>query len=267
MLKLNTTYSFSQVPYITYDALDHYAEAVVRDAMPEALAEPTALDVGRFIEFYLNMQVEVKRLSYTRQILGMTAFNTGVVQVCDETSGKTIPLVVQEGTVLIDPTLMEKRNTARRRFTFMHEGSHWLIHRPAFAADNPFGSVGVYENQFLAAKEGRIDYSRSQKERNDSERIERQADFLASAMLMPKSTLRMAFKEFFSYYNERPRQIVRGKSETDNNFAVMLPEYVAGKFGVSKRAALIRLEKLTAIVGKPKLFVSNAWQGEHYGRD
>jgi hypothetical protein len=31
---------------------------------------------------------------------------------------------------------------------------------------------------------------------------------------------------------------------------VLLPEFVAAKFGVSKRAALIRLERLNAIVGK-----------------
>jgi Zn-dependent peptidase ImmA (M78 family) len=189
----------------------------------------------------------------------MTAFNTGVVQIADEASGKPVPLIVQEGTVIIDPLLMEKRNAARRRFTFMHEGAHWLIHRPAFAVDNPFGSPGVYENQYLAAKEGRIDYSRSQKERNDNERIERQADFLASAMLMPKSTLRMAYKDFFSYYCERPRQIVRGRSKMEDNFSTLLPEFVADKFGVSKRAALIRLEKLNAIVGKAEPFSTSVW--------
>jgi Zn-dependent peptidase ImmA (M78 family) len=247
------------VPYITYDALDAYAEAAVRDAMPETLAAPTAIDVSRFIEFYLEMQIEYKRLSYDRKILAMTAFNTGIVQIADEASGQPVPLIVQEGTVIIEPLLLEKRNAARRRFTFMHEGAHWMIHRPAFSADNPFGSPGVFENQYLAAKEGRIDYSRSQKERNDNERIERQADFLASAMLMPKTTLRMAYKEFFRYHNERPRQIVRGKSKTDNRFAAMLPEYVADRFGVSKRAALIRLEKLNAIVGKEQPLMNNVW--------
>jgi len=250
MLNLATSYSFSQVPYITYDALDEYAVKVINDAAPELLERPSVLDVEWFIEYYLGMQIEYKRLSYSRQILGMTAFNTGLVQVIDEFSGKNAPLDVVEGTVIIDPILMEKRNAARRRFTFMHEGAHWLLHRPAFSANNPLGSPGVYENQYLAAKEGRIDYSRCQTERTDSERIERQADFLAAALLMPLPTLRMAFKDFFDYYDERPRQIVRGSSKTDDGYAVLLPEYVASKFCVSKRAALIRLEKLSAIVGK-----------------
>jgi hypothetical protein len=37
----------------------------------------------------------------------------------------------------------------------------------------------------------------------------------------------------------------------DDCYAELLPKYVGKIFGVSKRAALIRLEKLNAIVGKP----------------
>jgi hypothetical protein len=236
---------------ITYDALDQYAETVIRDAMPYALVAPTPIDVESFIEFYLGLEVEFKSVSYDRKVLGMTAFNDGTIYVISEKTGKRVPIEVSEGTVFIEPLLTESRNTARRRFTIMHEGSHWLIHRPAFAEDNPFGTPGMYDNQYLAAKEGRIDYSRCQKERNDHERIERQADFLASALLMPKSTLRMAFKEFFTFYDMKPRALVRGKGDFDENLAEQLPEYVAQKFNVSKRAALIRLEKLNAIVGKP----------------
>lgn len=247
MLKLKTSYSFSRIPYITYDALDAYAEAVILDAIPKALLSPSAVDTDWFLEFYLGLQIEFNRLSYDRQILGMTAFNSGFVQVIDEVSGKAAAMSVAAGTVIIEPSLAGKRNEARRRFTYMHEGSHWLLHRKAFSPDNPSGSIGKFENQYLAAKEGRIDYSRSQRERNDSERIERQADFLASALLMPKSTLRMAFRDFFRYYRENPRKIVRGINAFDDCLAVQLSEYVAKTFNVSKRAALIRLEKLNAI--------------------
>jgi hypothetical protein len=116
--------------------------------------------------------------------------------------------------------------------------------------DNPFGPAGKYDNQYLAAKEGRADYSRNQKERTDIERMERQADFLASAILMPKPALREAFKNYFASYGEKPRQIIRGHNPTDDFYAKQLPEYIAKIFNVSNRAALIRLEKLTAIIGK-----------------
>jgi Zn-dependent peptidase ImmA (M78 family) len=250
MLELNTAYTFTQVPYITYGALEEYAEALVRDAMPERLNAPGPIDVEAFVEFYLGLSVEFRRICYDRQVLGMTAFNDGLIQVMDEETGRPEPMPIRAGTVVIDSSLSAKRNVARLRFTAMHEGAHWLLHRKAFAPNNPFGSVGVYENQYLAAKEGRIDYSRKQTERTDSERMERQADFLASAVLMPRPALRQAYRDFFGYYGEKPHRIVRGANPMDDCFAAGLPEYAAKVFNVSKRAALIRLEKLTAIVHK-----------------
>ena len=179
----------------------------------------------------------------------MTAFNDGTVEVMDEETGQVVNLPVTAGTVIIDSSLNSKRNEARRRFTMVHEGGgHWLLHRKAFANDNPCGPAGIYENQYLAAKEGRVDYSRSQKERNDIERMERQADFIASAILMPRPALRQAFKDYFKFYGEKPHRIVRGTDPLDDCYATQLPEYIAGVFNVSNRAALIRLEKLTAIV-------------------
>ena len=250
MIELNTSYSFSQVPYLTYDALDAYAEAVVADFAPERLHTPGPVNAEGFVEYYLGLTIQYSRICYDRQVLAMTAFNDGFIQVADEETGLPEPIPVTAGTVVIDTSLTTKRNLARLRFTAAHEGSHWLLHRRAFAEDNPFGSPGVYENQYLAAKEGRIDYSRSQKERTDGDRIERQADFLAAAILMPRPAMRAAFRDFFGYYNEKPRRIVRGSNPMDDCFAAQLPEYIARIFNVSKRAALIRLEKLTAIVNK-----------------
>lgn len=248
MVELKTGYSLSRIPYITYDALDAYAESVVADFTPERLHVPGIVNAEAFIEYYLGLQTEYHRICYDRKVLGMTAFNNGFLQVANEETGRPEPMPVTKGTVILDTSLTVKRSLPRLRFTTMHEGSHWLLHREAFAEDNPMGHVGVYENQYLAAKEGRIDYSRSQKERTDSERMERQADFLASAILMPRPALRTAFREFFKFYHDKPRRIIKGSSTMDDCYAIQLPEYVAGLFGVSKRAALIRLEKLTAIV-------------------
>ena len=249
MIELTTSYSFYGVPYTTYDALDAYAEDVLRSAKPDALLSPCPIDAAWFVEFYLGLEVVYKRMSYDRNILGMTAFNAGYVQIHNEQTGSPDALLVDTGTVIIEPALTSKRNRPRLRFSLMHEGAHWLIHRKAFSVDNPCGSVGKYENQYLAAKEGRIDYSRSRSERTDIERIERQADFLAAAILMPKTTLRMAYRDFFKFYGEKPRKIIRGKSSADDCYAELLPAYIAKTFDVSKRAALIRLEKLGAITG------------------
>lgn len=248
MIELDCGYTFSHVPYLTYDVLDEYAERVIADAAPWNLHHPVPVDVDTFMEFYLGLQVEFKQLSYDRKVLGLTAFNAGYVQVINEDTRQPMPLLVQAGTVIIDTSLLNRRSEARLRFTLMHEGSHWLLHQRAFSADNTFFSNEGYGNQYLAAKEGRIDYSRKQSERDDSERIERQADFLASALLMPRPALRAAYRWYFQYYDQKPGRIVRGKDAWHDSHAIQLPAYVAKQFGVSKRAALIRLEKLNAIV-------------------
>jgi len=256
MIELKTSYSFSGVPYITYDALDDYAEEVVDEFAPAFLNYPGIINEECFIEDYLELETAYHRIQYERKILGMTAFNNGVLQVANEETGLPEPMPVLKGTVVLDTSLEGKRNLPRLRFTAMHESSHWILHRKAFAENNPFGAVGTFENQYLAAKEGRIDYSRSRKERTDIQIIERQADFLSSAILIPRPALREAYREFFRYYHEKPRRIIKGSGNPmDDCFAVELPKYVAGLFCVSKRAALIRLEKLTAIVD------SKTWRG------
>ena len=248
MVELKTSYTLSRIPYITYGALDDYAEAIIADFAPELLHTPGILNAEGFIEYYLGLSTRYLRICYSRKVLGMTAFNGGMLDIIDEETGMEDSVPVEKGTIILDTSLTGKRNLPRLRFTLIHEGVHWLIHRPAFAEDNPCGLIGAYENQFLAAKEGRVDYSRSQKEKTDIERVERQADFLSSAILMPRPALRTAFRDFFNFYGEKPRRIIRGNDIMDDCFAAQLPQYVAKLFGVSNRAALIRLEKLTAIV-------------------
>jgi len=248
MVELITSYTLAQIPYLTYDSLDEYAEELINDFAPEMLQIPGSLDVDNFIEYYLNLTVDYQRLCITRKILGITAFNDGVVDiVCSETN-EPHKIAVKAGTIILDPSLLTKRNIPRMRFTMLHEGSHWLLHRKAFSEGNPFVPTNIYEGQLIAAKTGRVDYSRSKKERTDTDRMERQADFLASAIIMNRSALRVAFKDFFALYDEKPRRIIRGTSTIDDLYAKRLPEYIAKTFGVSKRAALIRLEKLSAIV-------------------
>jgi len=252
MVELITTYTLFQVPYIHDDALEEFAEEILLDFSPEILTSPQPFDYMGFAQRYLGLKVEYRRLAYDRKMLGVTAFNAGYIQVINARTGLREAMEVGAGTVVIDPLLRQKRNWPRFRFTLTHEGCHWIAHRKAFSPDNPAGSVGIYENRYIAAKEGRADYSRSRKDKTSIDRIERQADFLTSAIVMPKITLRMAYCDFFKENGVKPwSRIIRGRSEGDDIYAKMLPVYIGKRFEVSKHAALIRLEKLNAIVDKP----------------
>ena len=248
MIDIDTGYSLSYVPYLKNVVLDEYAETLVFDFEPERLSIPGAIDTDSFIEYYLNLTLYYYRICNNRKVQGMTAFNAGVVEVMDEINGSPFELAVEKGVVIIEPMLLERHNQHHLRFTMMHEGSHWLLHRNAFAVETPFGPAGLYANQFLAAQDGRGDYLCNQKERNDIDCMESQADYLSAAILMPRPALRIAFEDFFSIYNVSPQQIIRGRSFIDDAFVVLLPKYISCIFNVSTHAALIRLEKLRAII-------------------
>jgi Zn-dependent peptidase ImmA (M78 family) len=172
------------------------------------------------------------------------------VQIIDGLTEKPVLVPVKKGTVVVDLSLYMTRTRNRLRCTLAHEGAHWLLHRKAFSENNPFQSVGVPENRQLAAKKGRIDYSRSLKDKTDVDTIERQADFLAAAILMPRPALRVAYREYFEKCNEKPRQLSKMAGIQEVLRAYDLSSSVASTFNVSYRAAQIRLEKLKAIVDR-----------------
>ncbi|GHU35316.1 hypothetical protein FACS1894105_03780 [Clostridia bacterium] len=225
MLNIDIPESKSQISYVDNDTLDKFADVVVNDFAPEYMQEPKPLDTEHFTKDYLKLNIAYARISSDRQTSGMIAFDNGAVQVINEHTGEPELLPVSAGTVIIEPTLMKPRYLPRMRFTLMHEASHWLLHRQAYTMDDRLG--------------------------NHSKRIERQADFLASALLMPREPLRLVLRDFFKLHNEPPHRLVRGNGTIDDVLAIQLPRFTATRFGVSQHAALIRLEKLDAIAGKP----------------
>ena len=217
-MKLDSVYSSAHLMYIDNGSLDRYGNAIIHDFAPELLNEPQPVDIEAFVEDYLKLpEVEYQRLSLDGSVHGMTAFDTGLIEVFHEDTDMPKKIPVEAGTILIDISLADEKGEHRRRFTTMHEASHWLLHR----------NIPIPTEALM---------------------MERQADFLASTLLMPLSAIRIAFRNYFGFYAMQPRQIIRNASTWDNAIAAQLPEYLEKIFNVSPEAAMIRLEKLNALV-------------------
>ena len=71
MVELKTSYTFSQVPYLTYDALEEYADEILRDFAlkhaPELLNKPTPVNVDCFLEYYLRLTVDFRQICYNKK--------------------------------------------------------------------------------------------------------------------------------------------------------------------------------------------------------
>ena len=113
MLRFDCPYSFSGIPNVTNDSLEEYAIAVLREATSDLLKIPMPLDVEKFIEYYLELELEYHKLSYGKQVLGLTAFNSGYIQIFNDDTGEPEPLWVSAGTVVVDSSLLVRRNIPR----------------------------------------------------------------------------------------------------------------------------------------------------------
>ena len=231
----------SYVPYVANQDLDSYAEKMLREFIPELLKCPQTIDIDDFSEFHLGLKVEYRRLTRDGRILGITMFSDGVIQSYNTLTGKLELSPVSTGTVLIDTSLTNGENRTRRRFTLAHECSHWILHRHVFATKK-------WNSEYMVSRTSQAS-SISRKDEENRRRMERQANYMAAALLMPISTLRMLFREFCQGSGIQPRKLVR--SMGDGGLAHAFVELVAERYQVSHIAARIRLETLGAIGDNP----------------
>ncbi len=141
---------------------------------------------------------------------------------------------------MISPSLSSRENAPRRRYTEMHEGSHFILHKEYFE----------YMNKQIANQSKLVACRRMElfkdKPKTDADWREWQADGLAAALLMPRDV-------FYDYARSviRSYGIARGyltsSSGTNKRQAFEIISKVAERFYVSYRAAQIRMINLGLI--------------------
>ena len=136
----------------------------------------------------------------------MTAPSSYMLYDMDERSYKII--AVRKGTILIDERLCETRSIGRLRFTCAHELAHWVLHKNLYSGT---GNIAAYNGQCSTDESDGV--------------IERQADALATALLMPLPQIKKCFYRLRS--GRTMEQIVAEMAQI---------------FEVSKQAMQIRLQ-------------------------
>ncbi|MCG4566130.1 ImmA/IrrE family metallo-endopeptidase, partial [Anaerosalibacter bizertensis] len=156
-------------------------------------------------------------------------------------------------TIFIDKSLLDDKQMRRERFTLGHEIGHWLLHKSKYSF-NPNQLSFFYESSeqlkpIIKCRTSNIESTRSFKREliSDEDWLEWQADYLASAFLMPKST-------FIKVTNEKliDKNITQGYYEYgyDKGLDLWIDSLVselADIFDVSLTAAKIRLKNLRLI--------------------
>lgn len=159
------------------------------------------------MEQVFNLRIVYQHIRKNRCVLGETIFTDSMVTVYGENGYEAV--FMKAGTVIIDVSLIDKKNFGRYRFTCAHELAHWIIDQTYFTSTGE-RTPGMES----------MDSSTKVKEL-----IERQADRLATRLLMPKCTVKKAYYHGLSCQQD-------------------IVSYLADLYQVSQQAMTIRLSEL-----------------------
>ena len=230
---------------ILYDReIDEFAHAVLEDYKPKLLKEPGAIRFEHFLESYLGVTIMFKDIYNAdpeRPVLGAFTFRGGALDVFDRENMRVSHMIVRPNTVVIDNAVMQPGREGQAMFTGLHEGGHLMIH------------AGVHKTETRGEKLPSIVYCRrgtvenfggSRTLRTPEAWREHQADYFASALSMPNATFVPFVHELLREHGVFKKYIALGEDDDlDILGKDLLPERIAEVYGVSKRAALIKLKK------------------------
>lgn len=164
--------------------------------------------IGYSHKHKFDLILEYHILRKNGAVLGETIFDDGPVILYDMDERSYKIIAVRKGTILIDERLCETRSIGRLRFTCAHELAHWVLHKNLYSGT---GNIAAYNGQCSTDESDGV--------------IERQADALATALLMPLPQIKKCFYRLRS--GRTMEQIVAEMAQI---------------FEVSKQAMQIRLQ-------------------------
>ncbi|MDD4496123.1 MAG: ImmA/IrrE family metallo-endopeptidase [Eubacteriales bacterium] len=170
--------------------------------------EPCAIPIEEMLEIQYGLTIEYHYLRKNGNVLGQAVFENCYVPIYDMNKNEYTTIEVDENTLVIDCRLLAPKYTKRLRFTIFHEFAHWLLHQEMFK--NTGLSLPYVKNHS-----------------GISDPIERQADMLCAALLMPKGQLKKAYYRF------------SGRGD--------MVEQLSELFQASKQAVEIRLHEFNLI--------------------
>jgi hypothetical protein len=237
------------VPYLSDEQIERDAAALLTEyAQARGVAITPPIPIEDIVEKHLKLGIE---FDDTHRLFGVPRSDLGLDP---DILGA---MFFDEGRIVIDESLDPEENPSkegRYRFTLAHEGGgHWRLHRHLFAND-PAQAV-LFGGPVAPSVVCRSSQAK--------ERVEWQADFYASCLLMPRKLVFAAWDEMFPDRQQRvlqPRTPINHPfvevprfecqigdfdcSETDDIVLDRIARPLAERFLVSPIAMRIRLEKL-----------------------
>ena len=242
-MHLDFPYKKSGLPIIRKNEFDDLAEQILNEYLPEVLKAPKAVDIRFLAEDCIVVNILEEKL-YLENLLGFITFADMILPISDDKE-----IEVSEGTIILNVRLRSKKT--RWRFTVAHELAHWILHR-AYHCGNcreyNFRKMGY---SYIACRTDKTEWGKKNPKvaKTDEEWAEWQADNLAAALLMPKTTFIYAAKQVLIQHGFDDLRLISGQ---DVNRGIEVVKELANIFQVSMRAVRIRMRTFGMYEGDEK---------------
>jgi len=238
----------NSVPVLCAKDMDRLAEALIKDYKPSLLYEPQPVNYEHFLQSYLGFNLEYQDLRTENpndQILGLTAFENDIAIIFDREDKCLKKIDIPKNTVVLSTTLLTTEQKGRLRFTALHEAAHAWLHRDYYI-------YNIFDNESLAIANccsETVEGFTLRKCRSPEGWIEYQANYMASALAMPRTPFVELTRETLNCVGINKMCIVIGQDAGNDWFAQWeLPAIIANNFGVSRKAASIKLSNFGFVV-------------------
>jgi len=215
------------VPLLSDRDIERDASALIRAFNPSLLSDPAPVDIERFAESYLQLNIDFNWLSHNQTLLGRMVFCDTIIPVYDPYAKRAEDFPVRASTMIIDNSLIEKE--ALLRSTIAHECGHAIYHRSFY---------GCQKTQTAACTVCDIRIQTDVRQlTTEHDWLEHHAKRFSAAILMPYPAVRNVCKSYTDHltlwYKNEPQLWNR-----------LIINRLASIFKVSCAAAQIRMKQL-----------------------
>jgi hypothetical protein len=186
-----------------------------------------------------------------KPIIALTAFKDCKIKIFDKESESIKKVVVPARSVVMDNSIMDDNKEQLALFTGMHEGGHitmqWHVYTGETFDGEPFDPDYDWDDDIepvVYCRRSNIESKLSKKEKTTAEQWrERHADYSAAAITMPNATFMPFVKQLLREHDFQRAWVMLDRDEDWDILANdLLPEAISEVYGVSKRAARIKLK-------------------------
>ena len=216
------------IPLLSNRDIELDAVAILKDFSPDLLKIPGPVDIERFVESYLDLNLDFNWLTNNQSILGRMVFENTMIPVYDPSKEHAEDYPVGANTIIIDNSLVDIEVLLRS--TLAHECGHAIYHRYYYSQKTAVPAAAC------TARDIHTKYAARQLT-TDHDWLEHHARYFSAAILMPYPAVRFVRRE----YAEHLGHWYKKETKLYNH---LMAHQVASVFKVSVAAAKIRLHQL-----------------------